>query len=473
MRKRGRPSVSTFDDPQGLDPSFRVGRASYNFIRQAVQLPFKRPAEYYENKYEEKEMPPARRRKGNFARRAGPVARRGRSRLRSAAASQRAMSRKRKGFGKRRNRPSKYAKFVRKRGSGRRGRMAFPRWMRKHIKLNQMVITRQATFNLTRVGDNLQNKCSWLAVEACMNINDVDIAMNRITQYELKKVAVTVPAVPFGPVDFNVSDNLTTATNIAAPAYPASDTQTHLNEAKLIVTKQKSWMQVKNQCNKRIDITVFKLTPRRDTPGLWHEAFAGQTIGGINKAWLQVMWATGTQPPILNTANGAYLVPDRLVAWDEHNADPFQSAMPKYFKIKKMQRKFMEPGTFFQLKVHMKRPKYFNKITDGTALNGTYSSTWQHLRKMGFIYLIRAQGSATHDSTSCVVPNNQTATVTMTMGGFNAEIFKQSEYHFHGLGENRAKKKRVTITDPLPVFAVANERNFELRQEQNDAMDYA
>lgn len=280
-------------------------------------------------------------------------------------------------------------------------------------------------------------------------------------QRELQQV--TVPAVP-ATVDIVL--NPTQATNVYAPPY-ASDLY-HKNQTKCHITSVKQWMQIKNQANKRCDVTVYVLKPRRDILTTW---VGSGGLQGLDPVWLQRMFGAAHQPPILDNAHGAYLVPDRLQPWDEHNADIFMSDAPKFFKIKKIQRKFLEPGAFFKMKFRRKKPIWLNTTTDGVDAGSTYQAFYNHMRKFGPLLLIRSQGSQVQDASTATMPNASNVTITMSMSGFNVQIFRELDWHFRGLGENMAKFKHAIVTDPLAQFAVANEQNFELQVPNNVAMD--
>lgn len=301
----------------------------------------------------------------------------------------------------------------------------------------------------------------------------VDILYNRASQRELQ--TVTVPELP-GPFpvatfDVNVGLNTSGTDNVYAPTY--TNNNFHLVQTKLMVDKVKHWWQIKNQCNKRVDVQIYFLRPRRDVPAAW-EGASGVT--GVDPAWIQNMFAAAHQPPILTTAHGAYSVSDRLQGWEEHNADLFLSDTPKFFKIKKSRRLFLEPGAFKKFRFTRNRNVYFNKTSDGVDTSATYAGTWAYMKKYGPIVVIRAQGSQVQDSAAATatLPNSTNAAIPMTMSGYNVQIFREQDWYIRGIGQNMAKTKHAMITDALPSnILIANERNFEPQQEQNDAMDIA
>lgn len=481
MRKRAYQSRSTFDDPTGTDESFRAGQRFNNLFRQTVSVFNRNPEtearrqriidyQLARSRQEAAAMPP---RRGNFARRSGPRRNSRAARILARATAASRSRRRKRGYIHKRPRSTKYAKFIRKRrfGRGRRrmGRLGRrSNWLRKYLKLSPpMHLKKQEVWNITTAGDNLQNKCAWLCIPRILQCNDLDLACNRAGRRETAQANLVTG-------DVTVSGGARTENYIGAGA-----STYHRNEEKVIVSRAQRWIQFKNQCNKRVDVQYWIIMPRRDITQHWENPTGLGSMFGTNPPWIARMFDAQHNPPL--TTN-AYLVNDRLQAWDEHNADPFMSAMPKFFKIKKMGRKFLEPGVFFKLHFKMKKMMYLNTVADGLTTDTTdpssgaidaYQAKYKHMRKQGPLLLVRCQGSATHDASTATMPLVSPATITMTMSGFNVEVFSEKDWKFFSLGPNIAKPLRAMVTDPLPNFVVANERNFELRQEQNDAMDIA
>lgn len=356
----------------------------------------------------------------------------------------------------------------------RRGRVSRPRWLRKYAKLTAPLhIKGQYTTNLTKAGTNVQNKCSWDCFGLWYRQSViVDILYNRASQRELQSVTIPSMAGPFPTPATAVNVGLegtALAQNVYAPTY-ASDSY-HLNQTKLMVDKVKHWFQIKNQCNKRVDVQLYFVRPRRDVPAAWE---AGGSMTGTDPVWLQRLFSPAHQPPLLVGANGAFLTDDRLQPYEEHNADLFMSDVPKFFKIKKSRRLFLEPGGWKKFKFRRNRNSYFNKTSDGVDASARYDLTWQWMRKFGPLVLVRAQGSQVQDSAAAIatLPNTTNAAIPMTMSGYNVQLFHEYDHYIRGIGQNMSKLKHAMISAALPSnINIANERNFEPQQEQNDNMD--
>lgn len=337
--------------------------------------------------------------------------------------------------------------------------------MRKYAKLAAPLhMKSQYTRNLTKAGNNVQNKCSWDVFGLWYYASVVlDLLYNRASQRELQKVTVPELPGPFPVATFDVNVDLNSAgsgvSNVYAPTY--TNNSFHLNQTKLMVDKVRHWFQIKNQCNKRVDVQMYFLRLRRDCPAAWE---GGGGVTGPDPNWMSRLFGASHQPPILTTANGGFLVSDRLQLVDEHNADLFYSDIPKYFKIKKSRRMFLEPGAFRKFKFTKNKNSYFNKTSDGVDSDARYDLTWQWMRKFGPLVALRVQGSQVQDSAAAVatLPNSTNATIPMTMSGFNVQLFHEYDHYVRGIAQNMAKMKHVMLTSQLPSsFLLANEQNFE------------
>lgn len=480
MRKRRSRGISGWEDIDDSDSRYRAGRALYDLFSKTPQ---KRKAEYYENKYEEGEQrqpffpinPPVQA-KRNQSRIPGnkimPFNKRGRARSygrkprRKVLGRSRSRSRSRSRVGRmhRKRRRVAGGRFKRGRFGGRRlrGSHRGSAWLRKYKRVTPPLhLKAQYTTNMTKAGDNVQNKCSWHVFGQFLEPVVTDILYNRATQRERSTATVPSFAGPFPTPATTVDVELdpTVADNVYAPTYTSSNY--HISETKCLVSHVKHWFQLKNQANKRCDITIFLIRPRRDTPVAWEGA---SSFLGTDPVWIQRMFANTHNPPILTTANGGYLFNDRLQAWDEHNASLFMSDTPKFFKIKQLKRLFLEPGGWKKFVFHKRKPTWFNKTTDGVDTNGTYGATWNWLKKMGSLIVIRSQGSQIQNSASAGTnnPNTNNTAIAMSMSGYNVQLFREEDWYFRGLGQNMAKRKRAFFTDALPSnFTLANEQNFE------------
>lgn len=218
------------------------------------------------------------------------------------------------------------------------------------------------------------------------------------------------------------------------------------------------FLQIKNSANHRVDITVYKLYPRINMPAAFVD------INGINPAYLQAAFAA--RDLVSNTGS-------RLAPYDEHGADPYMSSLPKTMRIKKVLRKYLEPGGFFSIK-HTIRNQLFSKAKLGVqSVGGTLASAWDWFKQCGPLYLIRAQGPQVHDESKFTLPVTSSttgpATYGTTMGGFAVQIYGKFDYHWVCCPYPNTYPKYGTLTNALPAnITAANEATWEVRVPQED-----
>lgn len=405
-RRSSYRSRSAFDDPGGLDPAYRSGSAFAGFLNQ-----------FREDPQEEKAMRRVSKRKrsagGRGAKRrkvGGPL------RLRRPSISARSRSaggRRRRTF-KSRRRTSR-SKFVY--GNRASKSSLLYRSTLKHILTKPVILRQQATACVNNVGATLQNKCSWLGL-----------------------FAGWTPSV----VDAHIEAQTGVAVNTVLP------------DMSFFAEKYRTTIQYKNQSNKRCDVTVYRLWPKRDMPA----AFG--SIVGINPAMLQA----GFDAANVAQADGSTRIQD----YNEHDADLFQSSnLPSFFRIKRISRKFLEPGAFAVIKFNWRRGRIIQKAKDGVVTTGTYSDTWDIQRWMGGFFLFRVQGSAVHDESKVVVPLVNTD-LSPTMSGYNVEFYQNNfSKSLSAYAENSTRVGVLSAKLPT-IAAAANEQGWEIQVPQEDQM---
>lgn len=296
----------------------------------------------------------------------------------------------------------------------------------KHVLTKPVVLTYEAKQNISKMGDNLQNYCQWYGFFPTWHATHVDAHM----------------AAQAG----------------AAIATIKPDFQYFLD-------KVQTFLQFKNMSNSRCDVTLYKLYPKRDIPA------AAPAITGVNPQWVQDGFAAAQQN--LAVVPGAVPAP-RLQPYDEHNADLFMSSnMAEFFSIKKVLRKFMEPGQFVILKAKDFKGHVISKNRLGLQqTTDTYAGEYRHQRWQGPIWLFRIQGSQTHAAPGGVVPlplNNTDLSVTMS--GFNVEFYIRTKTASLGAVGTQPIQATAMMTDVLPRFIAANEAGWEVRVAQNQPME--
>lgn len=344
MSKRARPSVSAFDDPRGLDPSFRVGRSFGDIFGQI------REGYLAEHPEEKKAVSDYYR----ASKRTAMPQRRGAKRRKSTRARSHSVKKRRvssRSAPKRRRTKSAPQRRVRTK-SGRRVlrrtiKKAHHRFRDKIMAatvMQPMAFTEEGTFILANIGDNLQDMCSWLALNPL------------------------VPAV---------------LDAVLAMAKGSADATTVQAQYQAYMEYRKFRFQIKNDGAHRVQYTIYRLTPRRELPAAFSD------MSGINPQRLQD--AFSNRASISNTGT-------RMPAYNEHGANPFRTLLPHTYKIKTVSNGFLEPGKFKTFR-WLKRNLLINKAKYGVMTTlGTIASAWDWVKDCGPIYLIRAQGPLVHDN---------------------------------------------------------------------------
>lgn len=362
MSKRARPSVSAFDDPGGLDPSYRIGQSVGDFFRQ-VRIPpfsgFSRQPQQFEQAFgpireryleahpEEKKTVVGHNARMAYARR----------KKRASVASRRKRRITRTRVGKRS--ASRYGRIAKRRRApvrrpARRKVKVFRSKKSKAMKVMQnkllktnfapAYIDADGIATLANVGNNLQGKCTWYCLR------------------------------PFTP---GMIDNVIAVCNNADTSADLSPDATGYMEF------HKTMFQLKNEGNHRADVTVYGIWPRRDMPA----AFTNMT--GLNPQFLQDAFADR----VSGTLTGA-----RVPPYNEYDADIFRSNLPSQYKIKPLRRFVLEPGDYRVLQHRVYNKFYTKQKFCINAAGSTIASIWDDLRVCGMRFLIRVQGSMSHDN---------------------------------------------------------------------------
>lgn len=423
MHKSAYRSRSVFDDPQGRDTSYRTGSVVRGIYTGSIT-----PSEVIMSGLNRGIK---RRKWGGGQASSGKRARSssfGRPRTLSSVYGRSSGSSSVSRF---RGKSPRYRKRVSKFVRGRSGkRRVFKYGNRSRVQqsfLNKMLVKTnlkeqhlgfERISMLASVGNALQDKCQWLSINPCSP----------------------------GAIDLG----------LAASSDQPDSTTTPAGFEALLKTGQLMF-QVKNSCNHRADVTVYKLYPRINFPAAFSD------MDGINPPFIQSAFSGR----LLSSNAGA-----RLPAYDEHGADIFMSELPKTMRIKKVARKYLEPGGFFTMK-HTLRDKLFSKAKFGVMTTaGTISGSWDYV-KVAPIYLIRAQGPMVHDESKTTIPLTSTLEAQTvhgsTMGGFAVSVYARSDWHWMGPGWQANAARIGVITAALPTIAsVANEKTWEVRVPQED-----
>lgn len=233
----------------------------------------------------------------------------------------------------------------------------------------------------------------------------------------------------------------------------------------ILMQKVETWFQMKNMSNSRCDITMYKLFPKRDIP-LNNAA----TVVGVQGTTANDMLPLGATSATLATYPGA---PGtfRIPVWNEHDYDLFENTIvPDMFRVKKVMRKFLEPGQFFVLKYADRKEKVRGYGDFGMLAATALSTVYQHLREFGPLWLFRVQGSNQHSSAVAVTPLTD-ATTGATMGSYNVEVYARTKTTSYGAVGTAPKKYIAMETARLTTMPYATEQGFEVRQAQNAPMD--
>lgn len=189
----------------------------------------------------------------------------------------------------------------------------------------------------------------------------------------------------------------------------------------------KTFIQIKNQSSFRADVTMYRVTPKRDLP----KTFGA--LGGANPAWISSSFAAAqallTSIPV--TA--------RLKEFDEHNADLKTPGLISGLSVKRLSRFYLNAGEFKQFRF-AKKPTTRSKSQDGLHLTtDTYDSIWVQQKWMGSFVVFRVQGSEVHDEAKVTAALAAAPAITnldfgSTMSTFNCEFYCQAKMFVHGLG---------------------------------------
>lgn len=298
-----------------------------------------------------------------------------------------------------------------------------------------VVLEQEQTQCVNKIGPNFQNFCGWFALPQAW---DVSIVTNHMEAQMTGVISTVSPS------------------------------------AQIQLSGIQKYLQYKNMCNKRVDVTCYRLKCRRDMPAAFVDFF------GTNPTWLQTAFNVSdislpiTQARAATAGLPATIVP-RTPAFNEHNVELRNSpTLKEFFSIKQVSRVFLAPGEW--RKMHFsKKGKKISKVRDGIVAAASWGSTWDHLKWMGPILLFRVQGSNVHDET--LYSGQQAAGLTnfelnTTMSGFNVEFYiKTRSKSLNMLSNSENIQYMGTVSNALPTVALhANEQGWEIRAPQEDAM---
>lgn len=485
MSNRGYKSRSTFDDPQGSDRSYQIGRGTARTFSEAFaefapggsrgepeakrqnrqerplprynSLPIRIEHYGYRSKKEAQvRMPKSRAVKRRSTRRRRPRTFR----------SSRVKRARRYGQRIRRSRRATVAR-LRRAGRGRRRvrrvvrRPSLKALQAKVVKENIMLpvsLTQEETACLAQIGDSAQNRCSWFIQR------------------------------PLSPKYLDLG--LQTASSLAITS--VISTQTAFMEY------LKYFAQYKNGGNHRVDVTVYTLFPRKDMPA----SFAD--MDGINPSYLSQAFT--------DVATSAEAV--RLPGMTEHGADIFKTNLPKFFKIKQKLHKFLEPGEFFNMKLSYHKRMYTKAKFGVQNTNSSIAGSWDFLRYCGPMYAIRVQGPIVHNETKITsgaasfgpgeaitaianqVGNQQTSTtddrfanwhqvgttvsagttygVNITTGGYAVDVYVKRDMKFYYINTSTQTEVLTgSVSARLPTnLTRAEEKTYELVAPAEAAMEH-
>lgn len=230
----------------------------------------------------------------------------------------------------------------------------------------------------------------------------------------------------------------------------------------ILLSSCEFFFQVKNMSSARGDFTMWKLYPKRDI--------------------------TPTMPPIDTVQNNATIIAQgaaaaennlvvapgvvglRLPDWNEHDYDITQNAYVKdLFRIKKVMRKFMEPGQFLILKNRVKKEIVIGKGDFGMGAGDRISTTVTHPKQFGPIWLCRFQGSNMHDKTQAIAGAAQDRDFEPTMGSYNFETYRRVKTVTYGQIGTAVQENIAMSTDRLYTMPIANEVGWEIQPQAQAA----
>lgn len=426
-------SRSSFDDPNGNDPSYRLGS-----VIQSIASEFK-----------SSNMDSSVKRRRPLSSRPGNPKRR-------------------KTVGPFSSRPkSKFVSMLSKAGKGRVNRYSFANRRRPMRKVYGR-----------RKGFALRNKSS-------ARSNAIALALKTLIQPVMWDSESTVLLADYGNgrqnhcswyADLPISPGAVDA--ILATGYGQANSTTVASDAKIFLESGKYFNQIKNTCSHRIEVECYLLYPRTSMPSSF------SNLSGINPQYLQDAFSEAA-------LNSLALSSSRTRPYNEHGSNLFQTTFPRTFKMRRVLHKFLLPGEFCVLQ-HTVRNKAFSKRMFGiSSTAGTVSGAWDHHTKLPPIYLYRVQGAIVHDESAIPAAAdglyNQTKVSTGTdvnpqivPGGYAASFYTKKTFYqltppVQNLGmlSGTASAVLPQAVGPVPGVAItaANEKTWEQRVPADDAMD--
>lgn len=440
-------SRSVFDERKGGDPSYQAGQGLYGFSSDLYRLVVgdnddyiipRTPRRWSGKRGHQEEV--ARQEEKDYGVQAMAIRRAGRRRVGRRGHMRRGSSRRRatvsaaRRAGRTRSR-SRFRTRSRRARSVSRGRRGARNVALQRLRnvgglarmLSRPLSLRYEEFrSLNAMGNSMQGFCSWQCKPLFFRPDDIDAHF--VAQYANSEVKID-----------EIRQDFT-----------------------FYMEQSKVFMQWKNMCNRRIDVTVWKLYPKMDI-GVNSVTF--DTLMGTNPEWIQNAFGEPIEPV------GAV----RQQAYDEHNADLFRCPIFKdLFKVVRVTRRFLEPGAFFVRKYAWRKGHITRKGKDDVRSDSSYALTWQHKRWMGPLILTRVQGSQVHDESK--IPNFGTGGVMdntsmdPTFSGYNCETYQE----------------RISVSRTMPAFgsqsssagelgaalstypSYLNEQGWEIRVPQED-----
>lgn len=263
-----------------------------------------------------------------------------------------------------------------------------------------------------------------------------------------------------------VDAHLEAATGVAAVAVPTSQ--------RLHLDKCRTFVQFKNMCTTRCDVTVYRMRLHRDRPK------AADDIFGPNPPWITAADDAGNQLiPVTQIAATTSGLPALVAAYRQtlltHNSEPADfPAIKTLCSVKKLGRYFMNGGEFKHIRFATKKGHWANKAKDGLSdtaatTQQSYKSAWDHLKWMGPMIVFRVQGSAVHDESKAETagtPNALDLTdMIQTFSGFNVEFYWRKDTQSTIYSANLHYQGQVSAALPT-IATAANEQAIEMMQVQ-------